>query len=813
MVGQSKILGISRNYPHDSAAAQTVQETEDMATALRVGEPESLIENEPRESIGADNGIDWSGDAVGDWSEDAQTPSRPWARILAGVALGLTAAGWTGFWVWAHVNEFAAPFAPARIAELVASWAMPVALLAICWLLIMRSSSAEARRFADVAAQLRSESEALEQRMRTVNGEIALARSFLAENARELEAIGRTSATRLTNIADTLVTALSDTDQKAQLLERVSSAAVTNVELLRDHLPVVTSAAKDATNQIGNAGMAAHDQVKSLSAAMREMDEAAKATAQSMDELGMQAQTTCSNIEAVTGTAATILRETATDAEDRFAAMLEKLAYDTGNVHGQISEAAKTLNDLTTDNGALLDEQAQRLRAMVELIGEATGNQERRIAAMVGQLDTSLADSHSRIGEAGAEAAATLEKLAGQLSTLLENSDQRLKAIGSNATDRIAKIAFAINALSESSSELAVNLSGNEERAATMLADAGKLLKELQSASDELGIRLPSGFAALEQQWGASNDALLQLRGESEALDTQASALAQRLSEIGDLLESHRALFGTLSEQSDTALVTKRAEIDRLAASLNATNALIADVSQTAQEQLEGPLYQVAEAAKQAAENSQTIIETELAGFSAKLAERNLVALKQAIDAQLSGLDEAVNQAISRNFTLSDEAASRINRQLQEISQLTANLEQRAAAARENFEGIDDEAFARRIALLTESLNSAAIDVAKILSNEVTDTAWAAYLKGDRGVFTRRAVRLLDSGEARIIANHYDDDAEFRDHVNRYIHDFEAMMRVLLSTRDGNAIGVTLLSSDVGKLYVALAQAIDRLRG
>jgi hypothetical protein len=41
---------------------------------------------------------------------------------------------------------------------------------------------------------------------------------------------------------------------------------------------------------------------------------------------------------------------------------------------------------------------------------------------------------------------------------------------------------------------------------------------------------------------------------------------------------------------------------------------------------------------------------------------------------------------------------------------------------------------------------------------------------------------------------------------------FEAMMRVLLSTRDGNAIGVTLLSSDVGKLYVALAQAIDRLR-
>ena len=97
-------------------------------------------------------------------------------------------------------------------------------------------------------------------------------------------------------------------------------------------------------------------------------------------------------------------------------------------------------------------------------------------------------------------------------------------------------------------------------------------------------------------------------------------------------------------------------------------------------------------------------------------------------------------------------------------------------------------------------------------SPPVSDTAWSAYLRGDRGIFTRRAVSLLDTTEAKAIAQLYESDRDFTQHVNRYIHDFEAMLRQLLSTRDGHALGVTLLSSDMGKLYVALAQAIERLR-
>jgi hypothetical protein len=158
------------------------------------------------------------------------------------------------------------------------------------------------------------------------------------------------------------------------------------------------------------------------------------------------------------------------------------------------------------------------------------------------------------------------------------------------------------------------------------------------------------------------------------------------------------------------------------------------------------------------------------------------------------------------------EASERLTRQMLALGETTAAIEQRIDDARRERETRESENFSRRVALLIESLNSTAIDVTKILSNEVTDSAWAAYLKGDRGVFTRRAVRLLDATEAREIVRHYEEEPEFREQVNRYIHDFEAMLRRILADRDGSPLGVTLLSGDMGKLYVALAQAIERLR-
>src|SRR3546814_2578655 len=91
------------------------------------------------------------------------------------------------------------------------------------------------------------------------------------------------------------------------------------------------------------------------------------------------------------------------------------------------------------------------------------------------------------------------------------------------------------------------------------------------------------------------------------------------------------------------------------------------------------------------------------------------------------------------------QATDRLMRQMLTIADTSASVERRIEEARQQTEERDKDSFARRVAVLIEALNSTAIDVSKILSNEVADSSWAAYLKGDRGVFTRRAVKLLDA--------------------------------------------------------------------
>ena len=223
-------------------------------------------------------------------------------------------------------------------------------------------------------------------------------------------------------------------------------------------------------------------------------------------------------------------------------------------------------------------------------------------------------------------------------------------------------------------------------------------------------------------------------------------------------------------------------------------------------------MVQVKDAAAHAAERAREAIAAAITDAAGKLSEEAAEALERVIrktvEDQLRNVEAVATHAVESARTASDRLTQQMFTLGQTATALEAHIEQTSKEQREK----DSEAFAKRVALLIDSMHSAAIDVGKIMADEFDDKAWNAYLKRNRGVFTSRAVRLIGGSETRAIRAHYDNDAEFQRSVNRYVHDFEAMLRRVLAERDGGIIAVTLMSSDMGKLYAALAQAIDKKR-
>lgn len=770
MTSSSTIIGITRQSPVDADfLASDENKTlafgtadSDLVLNPAMGEPEIAYEDSYEETL---------------------TPRAAWRAYIVPSLLIASLLAWSGYFIWVNRGESFSAFAGQRGITLIGSWAVPALLIAVAWLIMLRSSRTEAGRFSDVALALRTESDALQIRMRTVNEEIAMAREFLAQNALELESVGRHSASRLMEAAEHLGAALADSDAKAKTLESVSNAAATNLEQLRKHLPVVTSAAKDVTNQIGSAGNSAQLQVKTLIAALQRVADAGTNARENIEGLEVRAGEAAMQLSHIIAQSSQALETSVSDASSRTDKIVNTLDEAQTRIMTDLGNANEDIASLVDNNVAKLTQQVEMLRESILELSIQSTSEDTKVSAMIERISSHIDDRASVLAE-----------------------------LDTASTERTVKLAFAVEALVSSTNALNQGLAQSGESTNALSEHSQKLISALNAAKHELEIEMPEALTRAEialsgslSQFGTATTSAMSLDGVTDELLVKLATIQRFIATQADAMQN-------VIHTSDTQFSSHQEQTDALAASLIQTRAMMEELAETANESLITALHQVRDSTQEAAQASRLILDDEMSHVAERLTNQSRDALTSAIDRQVAALNEMIQKSFDDNITLSQQSTQLITAQLAEINSMTTSLEARIESARDGFSGLDDDSFARQMVTLTESLNSTAIDVAKILSNEVTDTSWAAYLKGDRGVFTRRAVRLLDAGEAKAIAVHYGDDAEFRDHVNRYIHDFESMMRVLLSTRDGNAIGVTLLSSDVGKLYVALAQAIERLR-
>ena len=743
--------------------------------------------NGPQPESETTESMEWAAEPV---EPAGETPSP--GRLFA-IGLSLLALAWIGVSAWSLVQS-GASLQPAEIVQWIAVSSAPLVLLCALWIAFGRTSRRETERFANAVVRMRSESEALESVLEIVARRLEENQARLAGEAAKLMELGDEASDRLGRVTHYLSKETATLDRKAEALEAAANAAKVDIGVLLQDLPRAEEQARSLAESMRSTGMTAleqagglESQLSALIARGREADEVASGSAQ---RLAAQ----LARIESNTASAAARIDEAAAGMATAIDGTMARAAESVDAARAGIEEQGQAML-------ALLDHS----RAAFERTGEDAARSVAQRLDSIGQKMQELA------GHLAAQDAAS-QTLVTTLARELTELDQRFVRLTEAGSSGAALMTGSFETVRSCVQQLFAELGGSHERAAALIDRSEEMARSLAAIGDRLDDQLPAALSRVEAQADRARDAAASMVPEIAAIEATADNAASRLTYAEDSIARQREALEALLAIINDGVASAEARLQSLALAVGEADEAAAKIVGETTGELVDALVRVRDTANQAAEKAREAISAVIPESAAALGDASRKAVGEAIGDEVGRQMGELGEVAERAVETARQASERLTRQMVTLGESAAAVEARIDAARRERQEKEGEALSRRVSLLIESLNSTAIDVTKILSNEVTDSAWAAYLKGDRGVFTRRAVRLLDATEVREIAQHYEAEPEFRDQVNRYIHDFEAMLRRLLVDPDGSALSVTILSSDMGKLYVALAQAIERFR-
>jgi hypothetical protein len=725
-------------------------------------------------------------------AEDPLPPPSAW-RWIVPAALLLLAIAWIAgaLWLTWPVLPGLAPLGQIQLAAALTS----VPLLAgVLWLLALRTSRAEQRRFGHAAEAMRAQAAALEATVAGLAATIRTSRDQLAEQALTVTAIGNAAQEQLATVGRGFADQIAAADASATRLARATGDAREGLAELLAALLAAHGQAGSLRGLLDEAGRAAAEQIGALDAQLVALGERGR---ESGDAAGAAATRLAQHLQAMdtTGEAAGARLEavvaTMSQAVD---ALLGRTAEAIEQSRAGIVAQGDALAALVSANQAALDTAA---RASAEALAERVATVETAVDRVARRLDAQR-DA----------AAALVDGLDGGIA----DAGHRLDQLHAQGVERSQLLAASISALGGSADAMTEALRAGDAMATKAIGTAETLLIALDAAAREIDETLPDALDRLDGRIGASQAVVAAAKPELLALVTAAESTHDAIEAIAGVVHQQRTTVDQLAGTLSDALAGGRGKAEALGTLVDEAVTRANRFAEEAAPRLLDALLRVRETAAAAADRARETLAEVIPDAARHLESESAEALRRAaaatVDRQLAEIARAASEAVEA----ANRASDRLDRQVRQIADSTALVEARLEDARARHEESVRDGFAPRVAGLIEALNSASIDIAKTFAPDVAETAWAAYLKGDRGVFTRRAVRLLDGGDSREIARLYDDRGPFREQVNRYIHDFEAMLRDVLQQREGQQLAVTLLSSDMGKLYVALAQAIERLR-
>jgi hypothetical protein len=722
-------------------------------------------------------------------------PTGAGGRAVLGWALALLAGLWVAYTAWSAGRGLAGqPLTSPEIAQWVAVATGPLALLGLAWLIFGRTRRREAEAFTRSVVHMRHEAQSLEALLGVLSHRIDENHAALNGITNQLMGLGDEAASRLGAVTRDLEQGSQRIAAHGEALDRAASAARVDFGVLLEDLPRAEATALAMAEALRGAGGEAAGQAAQFEAQVASLTTATREADTIVGDAARRLLAQVAEIDAAGAGAGARIAETAGQSTATMDSLMNRAAEALEEIRGGIDLQAAAV-------AALLEQSTAGLGRVGIDAADALG---KRLADAGGSLDSLTAQlaeqeraSQRMIADIGM-GVATLDERFAQLAA---DGDHRATSM----TNALSRLRSDLEGLSQASAVQDGTLGGLAERTAA-------LRQSVEQLSADLGEQLASAIGEAEAGTGRILAAAQSARPEIEWAQQASADVSGRLEAGAGAIEAQHDRLAELLAAVDTGVGGAERRLAELAQAIGTADSEASRLSAETGPALVAALVQVKEAAAHAAERAREAIAAVIPDSAGHLSEATREALERVVRQSVSDQLREVETVAGRALEAARGVSERLTQQMISIGQsaaaLDAHLQETTEAQRQH----DTENFAKRVSLLIDSMHSASIDVGKILSDEVDDRAWAAYLKGDRGIFTRRASRLIGGTESKSLAAHYETDREFHESVNRYVHDFEAMLRRVHAERDGGLLAVTLMSSDMGKLYVALSQAIDRAR-
>lgn len=601
-------------------------------------------------------------------------------------------------------------------------------------------------------------------RIDALRGSLGSELSGLAETAESLERQSRGAQKLVSDLAAASTAAIEASQALASAMPQALAAA-------QDLRGAIAATTAEAEGQARRADASAAALATGLAALSAEGERASVALGQSLERLEAQAERGRTQSEAgmrsirgETDTLFEVLENTAVAKREAMArqadSLLAQLADAQARLESMANAATAQLAERLERLGARAEAIEGRLKAQAAITESLAASGERSFQLLDARLQHSSETSRAaldrlsgRVQEVNAEIAGltaplkntqgAAQELEGSVKTLREVAMQTVDVLGETIPNRTVEAGRAAEALSAELLDLVKAIDGAHSRAVALSVPIAESRAAIDTASE--------AYAA-----------------QRNAIEAAGQALVVELQQA-------RTLIGEVEEQTrDTSL----SAASRLVDAMTRVRDVSTQTTGTMREMLDGVIAEARESLATAADEAMR------RGFAEPVAIR-------AREAEAAA-------AAAAERTASSMAA---------LANTLKLLEERSTDRMVRFEAVQQEDLLAAATLLTDRLSQASISISSALGKPMDDTDWMQWRKGERGLFSRRVLALLDKREAKELKALLVSDADFAAAARSYTSAFDA----LVGRFEGTApvLARALQGSEQGRLAAALSEVLE----